>query len=580
MQAAEVVDRPAAPPPLAEPEWITRATDEFGWTWARRAWERASKVEGAWFDYAKADAIVAKWPTWFFLTDDRFAGVPFILSFWQEVIVRLLVGWKRPIEVVDPRTHQPAIVYVRLFRRLDLWIPRKNGKSEFLAALALLFWAIEGVVGGQGFCFARDEKQGKIVFAKMAVMVGLNPQLMAKVSAFAKSFWMAERRSSFELLSGKAEGKHGRSPTVIVGDEMHEWRSTDLATNLRQGTGARLQPIELYGSTAGIKSERTGWELFEQAVAILDGVIDDPTTLIVLFYAGEEEDWQDEAVWRRVNPNVGLSPTMDFLRSEAAKAALNPRAEAHFRRYHLNQWVESISRWLPIEKWKACGASADWKTRAERFLGRRCVGAFDVSSTQDLTALLWWFLPTLDDPVVNLLCRFWVPQATIELRSKRDRVDYEQWSRIGAIEPTPGDYVDQSYLQKAILEGLEMFDVSQIGFDPWNARKLVTDLQAEGVDAERFIEVRQGIPSLGEASKHFEKLVFAGHLDHGGHPVMHWNGRNALIRFDRNMNFKPDKEFSREKIDGIIAAVTAGAVAIAGEEPMNIDDFLNNPVHS
>ena len=104
---------------------------------------------------------MALWPTIFRLTDLRFAGVPFRLQLWQEIIVRLMVGWKVPIDVVDPATGQAAIAWVRLFRCLRLWIPRKNGKSEFLAALALLFWAIDGLVGGQGYVFARDEVQGE-----------------------------------------------------------------------------------------------------------------------------------------------------------------------------------------------------------------------------------------------------------------------------------------------------------------------------------------------------------------------------------------------------------------------------------
>ncbi|WP_374307216.1 hypothetical protein [Methylocella sp.] len=144
-----------------EPAWIVRAADERGWAWVRTAWRRAAAVPGAWYDAAKADAVVALWPQVFRLTEDRFAGQPFHLSAWQECVVRLLVGWKAPIEVLDSATGAGMLVHVRLFRRLMLWVPRKNGKSEFLAALGLLFWAVEGVVGGQGFVFARDEKQAK-----------------------------------------------------------------------------------------------------------------------------------------------------------------------------------------------------------------------------------------------------------------------------------------------------------------------------------------------------------------------------------------------------------------------------------
>jgi phage terminase large subunit-like protein len=560
------------------PEFVARAATQ-GWGWAETAWRRAAAVEGAWYDSAKADAIVDLWPKIFRLTDLHFAGVPFRLALWQEVTVRLLVGWKVGAEIVDPHTGRAAVKQVRLFRRLLLWIPRKNGKSEFLAALALLFWALDAVHGGQGYCFALNEKQARTVLNKIKAMIFREPRLAKDLTVFGRSIWMARRQARFEILTGKAEGKHGLSPYVSVGDEMHEWQSRDLDTTIRQGMGAQLQPIELFASTAGLKSAATGYELFQESLKILAGPIDppsqgedtgdglyDPSSLVVMFALEDDDDWQDEKHWRRVNPNLGLSPTIDFLRREAALAKNNPRAESHFRRYHLNQWVENAVKWIPLKKWDACCQNKDaWKTRAASLRGRKCFLGFDVSSTQDITALVAWFPPDDDTDVVQLFARFWCPEENIDVRSKRDRVAYDRYVNMGALEATPGDYVDQAYVQAAIEEALEAFDVCAIGFDPWNATKLVTDLQSDGVDPELFCKVRQGIPSLGEATKDFEKLVFAGKLDHGGHPVLRWMAGNAWVRFDRNMNFAPDKEKSREKIDGVVAAIIANATRIGAE---------------
>ncbi|NTI74250.1 terminase large subunit domain-containing protein [Rhizobium rhizogenes] len=217
-----------------EPEWISEAADKRGWEWARIAWRRCRTVPDAWFDAAKADAAVKLFPAIFRLTEDRFAGKPFKLGLWQEIIVRLLVGWKAPNDIIDEQTGELTVVHVRIFRRLMLWVPRKNGKSEFLAALSLLFFAVDGVVGGQGYVFARDENQAKIIFNKMKAMIGMAPQF-GDAQLFKKSIYLPKIRALFELLSGKAEGKHGKSPTVITGDEMHEWETPDLANFLRQG---------------------------------------------------------------------------------------------------------------------------------------------------------------------------------------------------------------------------------------------------------------------------------------------------------------------------------------------------------
>ncbi len=566
-----------------EPEWVKEGADKHGWAWVRIAWQRAACVPGAWFDFAKADGAVALFPTIFHLTEDRFAGKPFRLGLWQEIIVRLLVGWKAPTDVIDEQTGETIAVHVRIYRRLMLWVPRKNGKSEFLAALSLLFFVLDGVVGGQGFVFARDEKQAKIIFDKMKAMISYSPQF-GDTQVFKKSIYLPKIRALFELLSGKAEGKHGKSPTVITGDEMHEWETADLATFLRQGTGARLEPIELYASTAGVKSNKTGWALWEESHAILEGRIDDPSTLVVIFALDPDDDWADEKNWPKANPSIGISPTFQFLRREAALAKDNPRAEAQFRCYHANQWIDAVVRWLSLKKWDACAADKDaWKKwrDGDELLGRKCFSAFDVSANQDITARILAFPP--DDEVNRwiLSAKFWVPEAIAPLRTKRDRISYDQWVKMGALETTPGDYVDQNFVQHQLEEDLERFDVQLMGYDPWNAVKLYTDMVKGGVDEERFLKMRQGIPTLGEPTKLFERLIMSGKLDHGGHPVLRWMAGNAAVKFDDNLNYAPTKKKSAEKIDGIVAGVMAVGLSMA-DEPFvpDLDEYLRKPVMS
>lgn len=550
-----------------EPDWVTRAAEEKCWEWVRIAWRRAACVAGAWFDERKADAAVKFWPKVFRLTEDRFAGKPFQLTFWQECIVRLLIGWKAPVEVLEDETQGPQTFHVRIFRCLKLWVPRKNGKSEFLAALSLLFFVMDAVVGGQGFAFARDEKQAKVVFEKMKAMIAMSPMMKNQARSFKKSIYLPQIRALFELLSGKPEGKHGRSPTVIVGDEMHEWISTELSNTLRQGTGARLEPIELYASTAGLKSNKVGYGLWEESLAILDGRIDDPSTLVAIFAADPDDDWADEAKWARPNPSLGISPTVSFLRREAALAVDNPRAEAHFRCYHLNQWIDAVTRWLSLKKWDACTTETRdlWKQYSEGtgLEGKRCFATFDVSANQDITARLLTFPPDEECDKWRIACKFWVPEDTLDRRVKQDRVSYDKWLKLGALETTPGDCVDQDFVKQQLMDDLERYDVALIGYDPWNATKLVTDLQKEGVDVDMFIKLRQGHQTLGEPTKYLEKLVSFGQYDHGGHPVMRWMAGNAAVRFDENLNFVPTKKHSADKIDGIAAGVMGLCLATA-----------------
>jgi phage terminase large subunit-like protein len=556
-----------------EPDWLQAVAGDPAYEWARIQWARSAAQPGAWFDHDKAEAVIRKWPEWFRLTEDRFAGRPFRLSVWQAITVRMVIGWKKPVDVNDEVTGQPRVAYVRLYRRLKLWMARKGGKSEFLAGLALLIWAYDSVVRGPGFVFARKEKQAKIIFNKMKAMIGYSPEMADAVSVYSKSIFLKRTFSSFELLPGTDEGTHGESAYVIIGDEMHEWRSTDLADNLHQSTGARLQPFEAHASTAGQKSNHVGYGLYEESRRILDGRTHDPTTLVVIFEIDADDDPFDEANWRKANPTLGSTPTLDFLRLEAANAIGNPRAEARFRCYHCNQWVDGITRWLPLPKWDACAATKDgWERYPETLAGRKCFGGLDLSSTRDVTALVLVFPPTDDDPKWRVLCRFWVPGDTLDERVKADAAPYDRFhGMLGhnggpALETTEGDTVDQQVMLEAVLEARQLYDLQLLAYDPWCAQKLVTDLQNDhGAAPEFFVKFRQGIPSFAEPSRHFERLVFSGLLDHGGHPVLRWMAQNVAIRFDDNLNFMPAKKRSSEKIDGIVAAVMAVGVALAGE---------------
>ena len=567
-------DQGAPAPPTLEPRptWLTRHDDDPRYGWARTAWDRCANLPGARFVPELADHAIAVWPRYFRLTEDRFAGVPFRPNDWQEVVIRLLAGWLLETDITDPATGSARKIWVRIFQELRLWIPRKNGKSEFLASLALYFFALDGVMRGQGYVFARHEAQAKIVLTKMQDMIGYSDELRAGIQVYSKSIYIQRLKSGFEVLSGADVGVHGKSASVIVGDEIHEWRTLDLKNALRQSSGARLEPMGLYASTAGLKTNLVGHGQWEESLQILDGRIDDPSTLVVIFAADPDDDPFDEATWRKANPSLGTSPTLRQLQREASLAKDNPRQEAHFRRYHLNQWVDSEARWLNVRRWDECAPDPSaWRTRREQLIGRRCFSAFDISSTRDITAKVLLFPPDADDdpeewPGPKLLANFWIPADTLAERVRNDRLPYDRWVDIGALSTTPGDMVDQSFMSADIEADLRDFQVERIGYDPWNATKLVTDLQKLGVDPDLFLVVRQGIQTLGEPSKHFERLVYARQLDHGGHPVLRWMAGKVVVRFDENMNYAPAKKRSAEKIDGIVAAVMATGLSYSAAD--------------
>lgn len=537
-------------PVLAPPEWVRSCEGDPALAFVPRHWHRAAALPAAWFDADLAEAVVSAWPTWFRHTEGRWAGKPFHLTAWQAAIVRLLVGWK-------------GAEGFRLFRRLFLWIGRKNGKTEFLAALAILFFVCDREMGGQAYAMARNENQARLVFEKAKTMVRLSPVFAERVQPFKKSLYLPELWARFEVLSGKAEGKHGLSASVIAGDEMHEWPDGTLYTTLHQSIAARDQPIELYGSTAGFKGRGYGWTLWEECRSIEVGSLDDPTTLVAIFAAEPEDEWTDETVWRRANPNLGVAPKVDYLRAECAKARDNPRLENDFRRYHLNQWTEQVVRWLSLARWDACAPDPNgWQRAAEELRGRRCFGGLDLSSISDLTALIWVFPPEHEGERWRVVVRLWCPAESIALRARRDRVAYDVWAREGAIRRTEGDVVDYGVIERQVRADAEAFDVQGLAIDRWNATGTAIRLQEDGCPVVMF---GQGFASMSAPSKEFERLVMAGLLDHGGHPALRWMAGHIAIKTDDAGNIKPTKDKSAEKIDGLVALIMGIGLANARE---------------
>lgn len=544
--------------PLAQPKrpaWIRAAAT---WNHGRQRWEDGQY----WFDAKAADAAVRFFHDHLRFTEGEWAGRPFILAGWQEVeIIRPLFGWKRADGT-------------RQYRRCIVWVPRKNGKTELAAGVALLALIGDGEQGGQVYSIAKDKDQARLVFAKAGAMVNLSPKLSDLLQTFKPSIYCAELNAAFKPLSGNATGKHGLSMSGLIGDEIHEWPSADLYTFVHQSSVARRQPLEFLISTAGQRIG-FGWETFDYCQKVQAGVVEDNDTLVVIYAADPEADWTAEETWRAANPNYGVSVKPDYLRAECQRAQESPRHENDFKRYHLNIWTEQAVRWLPMDRWRKLTGPTPWEEMAERHHGRRCFGGLDLSQTTDLTAELLVFPPDDEFPQWAFLPRFFVPSERVANRVRQDRVPYDKWARSGAIILTEGNVVDYDFVKRQVLEDAEMFRIEKMGFDPFNALQLMLQLGGEGLVTEK---VRQGFLSLSGPSKELERLLLEDAFEHGGHPVLEWCASNVAIEMDAAGNIKPSKSKSTERIDGIAALVTALALAATDEGAPNLDDFIKNAV--
>lgn len=504
-----------------------------------------------WFDEKAADAAAGFFPRHLTFTAGEWAGRPFVLEGWQEHdIIRPLFGWKRADGT-------------RRYRRVIVWVPRKNGKTELAAGVALLALIGDGLLGGQVFSIAVSEDQARLVFTTAAQMVVNSQALSAKLETLKTAIYCPELNAGFRYLTGKPRGKHGLKMSGLIGDEVHEWPDDQLYTFVHQSSASQRQPIEMLISTAGISSGY-GWELWQECLAILADPMRDPETLVVVYAAGKEDDWTLPETWAKANPNLGVSVKIDYLRAECNRARELPRLENDFRRYHLNQWVEQSTRWISMPVWDENRLETGWDDPAfeDRLVGRRCYGGLDLSTVSDMTALAYVF-PPVGDERWAVLVRPFVPSDAIEVRSRRDRAPYDIWAQQNALVATPGNAVDYDWIFDQAQRDAERFDLACLAVDRWNAEWLVQKMREIGIEAMLF---GQGYASLSAPTKQMERLLISRMLDHGGHPVARWCAGNVAVATDPAGNIKPDKKKSTERIDVIAAIVNALGAAMIGME--------------
>ena len=494
-----------------------------------------------WFDKEAADKAVEFFRLWLKHQKGEYAGRPLKLDDWQaDEIIRPVFGWKR-----KDGTRKIRTCYVE--------IPRKNGKTTIAAGVGLYLTFADNEQGAEVYSAASDREQAAIAFDLASSMVKAEPALQKRSDVYRRSIVVPATGSSYKVLSADSRGKHGFNAHGVIFDEFHAQPNRELYDVLHTSTGARRQPLEFIITTAGVYDpESIAWQVHSYALRVLSGEIKDPSFHAVIYGTPIEADYRDRKVWAAANPGMGISVKADYLAAEAKRAEEEPSYENTFRRLHLNQWTEQVTRWIKKESWESCvGPIPD-------LTGRPCFPALDLSTTTDISALALDFPPSAEGDLHYLLNFFWCPEAKVRKASGTEAA-YADWVRDGYMEQAGTDVVDYAFIRRRVNELSKKYKFGPFAYDPWNATQLALQLQDE--DGFVMAEHRQGFISMNEPSKEFERLVISKKIRHGGNPVMNWMISNVALQTDAAGNIKPSKDKSTGRIDGVVASIMAVGMA-------------------
>lgn len=525
---------------------------------------RDGAARGLWFDRAAAGHAIDFFK---FLRHSKgeWAGQIFELGPFQQFILWVVFGWKRKDGT-------------RRFREVYEEIARKNGKSSKLAGVGLYLFFGDREPGAEVYTAATKRDQARITHSEAKRMVQSSPALKKRIKIYKDNLSIEATASKFEPLGADADTMDGLNVHGAIVDELHAHKTRDVCDVLDTATGARRQPLVWYITTAGYGQTSVCWEKREYARKVLTGIIPDDDFFGIIFTLDTKADWpelhtpeeaakvdkkhkveiedhwDDEAVWVKANPNLGVSCKIDDLRRKARKAKNDPGALNSFLQLHMNIWTAQSSRWMPMIAWDGNGAPFD----PQILRGKPCFGGLDLAATTDLCALGLVF-PIAD--VFKVLPFFWIPEDTMRERVERDKVPYDVWVRQGLITATPGNVVDYDFIEVKLDELRDTYDLQSLAYDRWGATKLVTNLQKKNYPLVPF---GQGFASMSGPSKELMTLVLSNKFHHGGNPVLRWNADNTVVLKDPAGNIKPDKAKSSQRIDGIVAVIMGLDRALRG----------------
>lgn len=500
-------------------------------------------------------------------TADEWYGAPFILTPWQREATRTIWG-----DLDENGSRRIRLAYIE--------IPKKTGKTEWAAGMALLALVLDPNPGCQVYIAAAGLRQTQNVFRACCKMVEQSPELRSRLLIRRSTNRIVKKRdpdSFIQAIAADGDLTDGVNPSCVIADELHRWSTRKQQENwdvLTLGGIARRNSLAIAITTAGTQDESPiAWRYHEKAIRAQQGLIHDPTFFYRIYAADPADDWTDPATWIKANPSLrenGGFLSLERLRQAYQASISTPDGERAFKRYYLNLWEQAAGerRAIDLDVWDACHGG--WQARAwmqmksdrdflRRFTGPCWIGA-DLSLTTDLSALALLFQN--EDGSYSVLPVFWMPADAVKKREMRDGMPYSRWAAEGWIVTTPGQVVDYREIKAAIEWAAKTFDVREICFDPYNSREISVDLLERG---HKVVEVRQTYSVLSEPTKKFLDLIAQRKLQHGGHPVLRWNASCLTLKYndsDLVRPAKPDRERDSSRIDGISATIIALARAI------------------
>lgn len=495
---------------------------------------------GKWrFDEAKANRPIEFIERFCKHSKGEWAGQPVRLELFQKAFISALFGF------VDSETG------LRKYREAFFMVARKNGKSTMLAGIALYLLLADGEAGAEIYSVATKKDQAKIIFDETCNMVAQSPQLRKHIKKRKSDLYFSAAMSKIQALGKNSDTLDGLNGSGIIIDELHGIKDRNLYEVMRQSQSARRQPLLVMITTAGTVRECIFDDMYDYACKVVDGVINDPTFLPIIYELDVKAEWTDPAAWFKANPGLGRIKKLEDLVAKVERAKQSPKDLAGILTKDFNIRETRYNAWLDFDS-----INNEETFSLEDFRGAYAIGGADLSMTTDLTcATVLMMHPETHRRYVHQM--YWLPEENFTQRVEQEKIPYDKWLEAGLVRLCKGNTIDYNDVTAWFLEIVREHGITPLWvyYDSWSARYWVDSMQEYGFKMERCI---QGAKTLSLPMQNLGADLQAKKVVYNNNPILKWCLTNTGIQEDRNGNIVPVKNSSAKlRIDGTASLLDA-----------------------
>lgn len=497
-----------------------------------------------------------------------FAGKPFILTIEQKAMAELIFGY----QYFDLEYSE----WIRRFQEVLLMMARKNGKTPFIAALALAEWFC-GEKGQKMLCVSNNHEQAAIVFDcinnfreesqslekvtrknNSGIYFG-NRKQKTRFGKFTK-----QNKGTIRKMSAKGGAKEGRNLKMAIVDEIHEMQDDSTIMPTKSSLSTQKEPLYFEITTNGIVNDGYLDQRLAKARRIIKGEEKDDRLLILLFTQDNEaEVWQNEQSWYKSNPLLGVCKKVSYLKRavEAAKSSRTERAFTLAKEFNIK--YARPNAWLEDDTVIKNNKTFDLK----EFQNAWCIVGVDLSESNDLAACSLLFMKS-NSAIKYIHTMYFIPESKAndplisDSPTNMEKKNYLEWETEGWCRIVRGNIIDDNVVAEYLWEVYEKYGIRpyRVGYDVWKAKEFKNQVVKNFGD-QVPVQISMNTFVLNTPTRNIEDDLKDELMNYQFNPICVWNFKNTAIKYDSKGLVMPCKlqGYIGNKMDGTMAKAIAYA---------------------